>query len=168
MTGPSGLPRATDHDRVSPLGKEQDPMSAVDPQSLRRSAARRLVHWCVSLVGSASIVAIGYLLVPRHALPHARWVRPSGAQLQNADLTWRDLAGIELDQTDLTCARLTGSNLAGATFAGSVLTGADLSYCRAEGAVFSSALLTSAKLQCANFRFVYAPYADFAGADLGG
>src|SRR5687767_13343684 len=89
-------------------------MPTVNKHHAGRTPSFRAVGWL------GGIAVLGLLASLREVLPQVGPVHLSGAALQNADLSWRDLTSANLNEADLRGARLHHTDLTDAS-----LTGAD-------------------------------------------
>ena len=114
---------------------------------------------------------------PTHTrLTKARVMRVLDGQEEEPDLSYADLAGMDLSGVDFTNAILMGADLGGADLSGAVfveanLSGADLRRANLEGALLQQADLSRAKLEGADLGAVEGKnltYANVSGTDLGG
>ena len=112
----------------------------------------------------------------RTRLTKARVMRTLDGQEEEPDLSYADLAGMDLSGVDFTNAILMGADLGGADLSGAVfveanLSGADLRRANLEGALLQQADLSRAKLEGADLGAVEdknLTYANLSGTDLSG
>ena len=112
----------------------------------------------------------------RTRLTKARVMRTLDGQDEEPDLSYADLAGMDLSGVDFTNAILMGADLGGADLSGAVfveanLSGADLRRAKLEGTLLQQADLSRAKLEDADLGAVEdknLTYANLSGTDLSG
>ncbi len=95
---------------------------------------------------------------------HQNWLKRKGGK--RADLSFRDLAGLNLPKIDLTGAKLSGASLCGAKLMGANLSQCDLFGADLEGANLTGANLAAADLRGANLHRAALTDAILRGADL--
>jgi uncharacterized protein YjbI with pentapeptide repeats len=95
---------------------------------------------------------------------HQNWLKRKGGK--RADLSFRDLTGLNLPKIDLTGAKLSGASLCGAKLMGANLTQCDLFGADMEGANLTGATLAGADLRGANLHKAALTDAILRGADL--
>ena len=102
---------------------------------------------------------------------HSKWLKSSGldgiqADLSRADLSRADLYGVDLFEANFSNANLHGANLYGANLYGADLRGADLSNANLHGTILRGADLSNADLHGANLRWAILRGANLYGADF--
>ena len=102
--------------------------------------------------------------VRRELAQHRIWL--AGKSPRRADLDFRDLSELSLDDADLTSASLAGANLARTSLRGARLTNASLIGADLEEADLTDADLTGADLRGANLHRALLTAASLRGADL--
>ncbi|CAK0753342.1 secreted effector protein PipB2 [Azospirillaceae bacterium] len=95
---------------------------------------------------------------------HGKWLKKLGGR--PADLSFRDLSGLNFRKARLINAKLTGVNLSGADLSGSDLSGADLFGADLEGANLAGANLTGTDFRGANLHRAVLTNAVLRGADF--
>ena len=90
----------------------------------------------------------------------------TGISLEDASLTWADLAGSTLTSAALTGSKLTRTSFANASLVGADLDFANLRYTEFEGATVTGASFAHANLYGANFTGVGLTGVDFDFVDL--
>ncbi|HYH39606.1 MAG TPA: pentapeptide repeat-containing protein [Azospirillum sp.] len=97
-------------------------------------------------------------------IAHQNWLKRKGGK--RADLSFRDLTGLNLPKIDLTGAKLSGASLCGAKLMGANLSQCDLFGADLEGANLTGANLSAADLRGANLHKAALTAATLRGADL--